>query len=110
MKKIVLIMLLLLPYSGYGQQYSVVTKVGAIQVNGSGNGGVNRFFRGDGSNFPECTSQPNVAYADATSITPEGGRALLSVLLAAKAMNADVRVYLTVDASGYCRFQIVTII
>ena len=42
-------------------------------------------------------------------MTPGGRRSLLALLLTARALDWSVRVYYAVDASGYCRFEIVEI-
>jgi hypothetical protein len=41
-------------------------------------------------------------------MTPDGAKALLAVLLSARAVNVPVKIYYT-TADGYCRFQIIDI-
>lgn len=97
------------PIVSQAQQFSLITKVGAVHVYGNASGAA-FITRQDGSNFPHCTAQPNVAWVDGNFVTPDGAKSVLSTLLFAKATNNDIQVYYVVDASGNCRYQIVTLL
>ena len=100
--------LALIPCVGYAYDHEVGgVYVGMIRAYGN-NAGVQTFKRADGGTFPGCTSDPTVMWADSSYMTPDGAKALLAVLLSARAMNAPVRIFYT-TADGYCRFQIIDI-
>ncbi len=81
--------------------------VGMIRAYGN-NAGVQAFRRADGGTFPGCTNDPTYMWSDSAYVTADGSKALLAVLLSARALNAPVKIYYT-TASGYCLFQIIDI-
>jgi hypothetical protein len=85
---------------------AVVSNVPVGLVRVYGNEGVQLFTRADGGTFPGCTNQPTVMWADSNHLTADGRKALLALLLSAKATGALVQIYYT-TADGYCRFQII---
>jgi hypothetical protein len=104
----VLALLVLLPCASYAYDHQVGgIYVGMIRAYGN-TAGVQAFSRADNQTFPGCTNEPGVMWADSAYTTADGRKALLAVLLSAKAQNAPVRIYYT-TADGYCRFQIIDI-
>lgn len=91
------------PAFSYDHQVSDVP-VGLIRV--YGNGGLNAFTRADGAAFPGCPNDVTTMWADSNYVTPDGRKALLALLVSAKATDSLVRIYYT-TADGYCRFQII---
>src|SRR6187551_1308620 len=92
------------PCVGYAYDHQVGgIYVGMIRAYGN-TAGVQAFSRADNGTFPGCTNEPGVMWADSAYLTADGRKALLAVLLSAKALTASVRIYYT-TADGYCRFQ-----
>lgn len=75
-------------------------------VRAQGNAGVVAFNQAGGAAFPGCASDPAIMWADSAYLTADGQKALLAVLLTAKATGSPVTVWYS-TTSGYCRFQIV---
>jgi hypothetical protein len=97
-----------IPCVGYAYDHQVGgIYVGMIRAYGN-TAGVQAFSRVDNQTFPGCTNEPGVMWADSAYTTADGRKALLAVLLSAKAQNVPVRIYYT-TADGYCRFQIIDI-
>ena len=53
------------------------------------------------------TAGTNSMWVDANYVTEDGAESFLSILLSARARGEEIRVYYDVDASGYCRYQII---
>jgi hypothetical protein len=103
-----LALLAFLPCAGYAYDHQVSgIYVGMIRAYGN-TAGVQTFNRADGGAFPGCTNEPTAMWADSVYTTADGRKALLAVLLSAKALNVPVTIYYT-TADGYCRFQIIDI-
>jgi hypothetical protein len=94
------------PAFAYDHQVADVP-VGWVRSFGN-SGGVSAFSRADLGAFPGCTTDTTTMWADPSYVTPDGSKALLALLLAAKASGALIRIYYT-TADGYCRFQIIDI-
>ena len=93
-----------IPCVGYAYDHQVGgIYVGMIRAYGN-TAGVQAFSRADNGPFPGCTNEPGVMWADSAYLTADGRKALLALLLSAKAQSASVRIYYT-TADGYCRFQ-----
>ncbi len=101
-------LMLFLPSFALAYDHVFVTKVGFVRVF-SNSPGVSAFGREGNAAFPECTTGPTSMWTDSNYSTPEGRKASLAILLAAKGLNANVTVYFNVDTSGNCRFEVVDI-